>query len=112
MKTSIVFLSVGFGKTPAKLDGVADYYMSKVEYLSRLVEKLKLKQMIMVSPSMSGNYGLPYVLSYPELIAGFVPIAPAATGIVPPSKVRALQVCTIHETQKVVHRTVMPFFMS
>lgn len=41
---------------------------------------------------MSGNYALPYILTHPEMMAGFVVISPAASGIVPPSKVRALQV--------------------
>lgn len=65
-----------------------------MEYLTELVKQLEVKNMIMVSPSMSGNFGLPFVLTYPELIAGFVPIAPAATGIVPPSKVRSFKVRT------------------
>jgi pimeloyl-ACP methyl ester carboxylesterase len=41
---------------------------------------------------MSGNYALPYILTHPEMMAGFVVISPAASGIVPPSKVKALQV--------------------
>nr|CAH0104648.1 unnamed protein product [Daphnia galeata] len=44
---------------------------------------------------MSGNYALPYILTHPEMMAGFVVISPAASGIVPPSKVKALQVPTI-----------------
>ncbi len=59
-----------------------------------LVKELEIKKgkLILVSPSMSGNYGLPYVLTEPEMCAGLIPISPAASGIVPPSKVRALQV--------------------
>ena len=68
-----------------------------MDYLTTLVNKLQIKKhnLVLVSPSMSGNYGLPYVLTHPEMCAGFVPISPAASGIVPPSKVRALQVCQL-----------------
>lgn len=58
--------------------------------------ELKEKQIVLVSPSMSGNYALPYILTHPEMVAGFVAISPAASGIVPPSKVKALQVCAFH----------------
>lgn len=84
----------GFGKTTTALDGIRDNYVSKVDYATTLVKELQLqkKQIILVSPSMSGNYALPYILTHPEMMAGFVVISPAASGIVPPSKVRALQV--------------------
>lgn len=66
--------------------------MSKVEYFTLLSRALNLDKAILVSPSMSGHYALPFVLTHPEMFAGLVPIAPAASGIVPPSRLRALQV--------------------
>lgn len=84
----------GFGKTPTKLDGIPENYVSKVDYMVHLVKELEIPKgkLVLVFPSMSGNYGLPYVLTEPEMCAGVIPISPAASGIVPPSKVRALQV--------------------
>lgn len=66
--------------------------MSKVDFLTQFVSQVQLSNVILVSPSMSGSYSLPYVLTHAQNVAGYVPIAPTATGIVPPSKVRALQV--------------------
>lgn len=90
-------LITGFGKTTTTLDGIRDNYVNKVDYMTTLMKELQLKekQIVLVSPSMSGNYALPYILTHPEMVAGFVVISPAASGIVPPSKVKALQVLVL-----------------
>lgn len=46
-----------------------------------MLELLSLGKPILVSPSMSGIYSLPLVVTYPDRLAGFVPLAPI--GIVP-----------------------------
>ena len=53
--------------------------------LAPLIEKLGLDRPIIVSPSMSGGYSLPYIIGRePEKglskCRGFVPVAPVATG--------------------------------
>jgi pimeloyl-ACP methyl ester carboxylesterase len=45
-------------------------------FLLKLLQRLNLKQPVLVSPSMSGKYSLPVVANYPEKLAGFVPVAP------------------------------------
>lgn len=49
---------------------------SPVEFLLELMEALKLKKPILVSPSMSGSYSLPFIANHSEQLSGFVPIAP------------------------------------
>lgn len=49
---------------------------SPVEFLLELIEVLKLGKPILVSPSMSGGYSLPFVVKYSEKLRGFVPVAP------------------------------------
>ena len=49
---------------------------SRPEFLRELIEELKLNQPILVSPSMSGSYSLPFIVKYSAMLRGFVPIAP------------------------------------
>jgi len=46
------------------------------EFLLELIEVLKLNKPILVSPSMSGGYSLPFVVKYADKLGGFIPIAP------------------------------------
>ena len=64
-----------------------------MDYLATLVNELNIEKhkLVLVSPSMSGAYALPYVLKHPEMFAGFVPIAPVGSGL-PHNDLRALQV--------------------
>lgn len=47
-----------------------------VEFLLECIEVLKLKKPILVSPSMSGGYSIPFIVNHSEKLSGFVPIAP------------------------------------
>eukprot|EP00118_Oscarella_pearsei_P012785 m.96619 g.96619 ORF g.96619 m.96619 type:complete len:277 (+) comp36915_c0_seq1:116-946(+) len=60
----------GYGMSPD-----ADINVST--FLSDLVEEFQWNRLVIVSPSMSGKYSLPYVLSAdPARLVGYVPIAP------------------------------------
>ena len=65
---------------------------SPVEYLTALFQVLKLEQVILIVPSMSGRFGLPFLVKHPELVSGFVPVAPIATESVSQSQLQSLQV--------------------
>ena len=45
-------------------------------FLADLLEALGCRRPVLVSPSMSGRFGLPLAARRPELLAGFVPVAP------------------------------------
>ncbi len=49
------------------------------EFLVELLPALDIGRPVVVSPSMSGSFSFPLVLDHPELIAGFVPVAPVRT---------------------------------
>jgi pimeloyl-ACP methyl ester carboxylesterase len=51
--------------------------LEPAEFLSGLLEKLDLERPVIVSPSMSGRFSLPFVSRHPDRIAGYVPVAPA-----------------------------------
>ncbi|VBB32295.1 unnamed protein product [Acanthocheilonema viteae] len=45
-------------------------------FLSLVIKNLNIHKPIIISPSASGSYSIPYVLSNPNKIDGFVPVAP------------------------------------
>jgi len=50
--------------------------------MNRLIRTLRLSNFVLISPSMSGRFSLPYVIQMKtksQLIRGFVPIAPVDT---------------------------------
>ena len=59
----------GFGRSEA----------SKTEpvlWMQKLLEELNLEKPVIVSPSMSGRYSLPFVTEHPDEVGGFVAVAP------------------------------------
>lgn len=55
----------------------------KVLFLSDLIKKLKLNRPVLVAPSMSGSYAMPFVMN-PNLskqLRGFIPIAPSTVAV-------------------------------
>jgi len=60
----------GYGESPANdVDPVA--------FVGAALDALELERPVVVSPSMSGRFALPFAAAHPERLAGFVPIAPA-----------------------------------
>lgn len=70
----------GFGKSP----GAA---IDSESFLEALLPVLGLDRPVVVSPSMSGAVSFPLVQRHPEMLAGFVPVAPVQT----PRYTRTLQ---------------------
>lgn len=60
----------GYGESTATETAPADFILA-------LLEALGLRQALIVSPSMSGCFSLPFLARHPERVAGFVPVAPA-----------------------------------
>ncbi|NXC44754.1 ABHEA protein, partial [Penelope pileata] len=48
----------------------------RVAFLERVMQQLGLRRPVLVSPSMSGRFALPFLLARGEQLAGFVAIAP------------------------------------
>lgn len=74
----------GYGDTPERPDGPAD----QADLLAALIEELGgPEQVVLVSPSRSGDWSLPYLTIHADDgLAGFVPVAPVGIdGFVRPS---------------------------
>ncbi|XP_076334787.1 putative protein-lysine deacylase ABHD14B isoform X2 [Tachypleus tridentatus] len=65
----------GYGKS--SVAGISD----QGEFLNHVIKALGLKRPVVVSPSMSGTYALPYLLKYSEEMGGYIPVAPVGTSI-------------------------------
>ncbi len=66
----------GYGKSEKD----ATKKMNASLFLMEVIEKLDLRNsLVIVSPSMSGTYSLPFLVDHPERVKGYVPVAPVET---------------------------------
>lgn len=68
----------GFGKS----DSAPSISADPGSFLSGLIDTLELLSggsIVIISPSMSGRFSLPFLISHPENVKGYVPVAPVAT---------------------------------
>eukprot|EP00210_Caulerpa_lentillifera_P004691 g4476.t1 len=70
----------GFGKSKdAKVSDRASFLKEVVDYLDGEVK-------VIVSPSMSGSFSIPYINIHGDEIDGYVPVAPVSVNLLSPSK--------------------------
>nr|CAB3219652.1 alpha/beta hydrolase domain-containing protein 14B-like [Phallusia mammillata] len=50
--------------------------VNNADFLDHLITELALDKPVIVSPSMSGSFSIPYLFKYGEKMGGFVPVAP------------------------------------
>lgn len=48
-------------------------------FLKEVCEQLSLSPVVVISPSLSGMYSLPFLMQHQDLIRGYVPVAPICT---------------------------------
>lgn len=80
----------GYGKSPDSESLKTD--QSRVELLSRFMESLGVRTAVLVSPSMSGHYSIPFLVKSNAQLRGFVPIAPVGTRNYTPQQYQNIQV--------------------
>lgn len=91
-----LFLLGGKGLTK-KISEVSDA-VSKAKFLQGFISKLNLKLPVIVSPSFSGTFSIPYIFgvgkasSCNERVRGFVSVAPGSTGTVKKEEYQACKV--------------------
>uniref|UniRef100_A0A8C8RU49 Protein ABHD14A n=1 Tax=Pelusios castaneus TaxID=367368 RepID=A0A8C8RU49_9SAUR len=67
----------GYGNSPPS-DTVSTE-QGRVAFLQHVLKELRIQRPILVSPSMSGRYSIPFILVHGVQLRGFVPIAPVGT---------------------------------
>uniref|UniRef100_H3DB37 Protein ABHD14A n=2 Tax=Tetraodon nigroviridis TaxID=99883 RepID=H3DB37_TETNG len=68
---------------------------NRVDLLSRFMESLGVRSAVLVSPSMSGHYSIPFLMKNNAQLRGFVPIAPVGTRNYTPQQYQNIQTPTL-----------------
>ncbi|NWS76578.1 ABHEA protein, partial [Crotophaga sulcirostris] len=67
----------GYGDSPpVKTVATAQ---GRVAFLDRVLQELRMRRPVLVSPSMSGRFALPFLLARGDQLSGFVAVAPVGT---------------------------------
>jgi abhydrolase domain-containing protein 14 len=77
--TLAVLAGAGFRAVAVDLPGFGASKAARADpdhFLESLLPALGVERALIVSPSMSGRFSLPFLLAHPERVAGFVPVAP------------------------------------
>ncbi|KAF1502650.1 Protein ABHD14A, partial [Megadyptes antipodes antipodes] len=83
----------GYGDSPpAEMVATAQ---GRVAFLDHVLQELGMWRPVLVSPSMSGRFALPFLLARGDWLAGFVPIAPVGTKDYTAEQYRRVQTPTL-----------------
>ena len=69
-----IIILVGYGKS--RSGQVND----PVTFMTNLLSSLDLAAPVIISPSMSGSVSLSFLTAHPEMVKGYIPVAPVGTG--------------------------------
>lgn len=64
----------------------------RVAFLDHVLRELGMQRPVLISPSMSGRFALPFLLAHGDQLAGFVSIAPVGTKDYTAEQYRQVQV--------------------
>ncbi|XP_030138902.3 protein ABHD14A isoform X2 [Taeniopygia guttata] len=64
-------------------------------FLDHVLQELGLQRPVLISPSMSGRFALPFLMAHGDRLAGFVPIAPVGTKDYTAEQYRRVQTPTL-----------------
>ncbi|XP_051667299.1 protein ABHD14A [Manacus candei] len=67
----------------------------RVAFLDHVLQELGMRRPVLVSPSMSGRFSLPFLLEHGDWLSGFVPIAPVGTKDYTAEQYRRVQTPTL-----------------
>ncbi|XP_056130385.1 protein ABHD14A [Lampris incognitus] len=83
----------GFGNSPDSDALKTDE--NRVELLRRFMEALGVRTAVLLSPSMSGHYSIPFLMKHSTQLHGFIPIAPVGTRSYTAQQYQSIQTPTL-----------------
>ncbi|XP_029989702.1 putative protein-lysine deacylase ABHD14B [Sphaeramia orbicularis] len=69
----------GLGRSKSAKAPAAVGELAPASFLKEVCEQLSLSPVVVVSPSLSGMYSLPFLLQHQALIRAYIPVAPICT---------------------------------
>ncbi|XP_017263605.1 protein ABHD14B [Kryptolebias marmoratus] len=69
----------GLGRSKSAQAPAAVGELAPAGFLKEVCEQLSLTPAVVISPSLSGMYSLPFLMQHPSLIRGYIPVAPICT---------------------------------
>ncbi|KAM8915884.1 putative protein-lysine deacylase ABHD14B isoform 1-T4 [Spinachia spinachia] len=72
-------LHTGLGRSQSASAPAAVGQPAPAAFLREVCERLSLSPVVVISPSLSGMYSLPFLLQHPALVRAYVPVAPICT---------------------------------
>lgn len=72
-------LSAGLGRSKSAEAPAAVGELAPAGFLKEVCEQLSLSPVVVISPSLSGMYSLPFLLEHQALIRAYIPVAPICT---------------------------------
>ncbi|XP_063148005.1 putative protein-lysine deacylase ABHD14B isoform X1 [Candoia aspera] len=64
-------------------------------FLKSVLEALKFDQAVVISPSLSGMYSLPFLFQHNHLLKAYIPVAPICTEKFPPTQYASVKTPTL-----------------
>ncbi len=74
-----VRLSTGLGQSKSAEAPAAVGELAPAGFLKEVCEQLSLSPVVVISPSLSGMYSLPFLHQHQALIRAYIPVAPICT---------------------------------
>ncbi|XP_051874223.1 protein ABHD14A [Pristis pectinata] len=83
----------GFGNTPPMEIGKTD--KDRADFLLAFLNAVGLQTPVLISPSMSGHFSIPFVMFHNQRLKGFVPVAPVGTNAYSAEQYQKIQTPTL-----------------
>lgn len=87
---SFCLTNTGFGNSPDSDAVKTD--QNRVDLLWKFMEALGVRTAVLLSPSMSGHYSIPFLMKHSVQLHGFISIAPVGTRSYTPEQYQGIQV--------------------
>lgn len=86
------FCCAGLGESKAAEAPTVVGEPAPAEFLKQVCDGLNTGPVVVISPSLSGMYSLPFLIQHSELFKAYIPVAPICTDKFTPEQYKAIQV--------------------